>query len=504
MRSVVLRSRPGRPWWQLTTRPVTAVVLGLVSLVAAGAQVVLLSSPPPWYQIAVAGFWTLVGVAFVGSAAGTRARARREAARRARRPVAADPFVPVPVVPARRRAAPVGSGTTGAEAGRDSGAGPDAEARHGAGRDAAAERDAGAGRDAKAGRHAEAGRGAEARRDAAPATGAPTADLADAVRTAVNPVVTAVVPAPVGRTGSGLALAARLAAPSLPEAPAGTGASVGAVADPSDDVRSVADPGAPTTRLPRDPGPATTGGTRNRHAVRAVLSAEFATRALEEESTRQAAGRTPLRDGRVRPTDQAAPRPRDTPEEAASSAPTSHTRTTRSRNARTSSTGETRTSHRRTRKTRRGAEGPVPPSPIPTGPGPVPSGESVPSPRQAPERSTPRSATPPRSRTAGTPTPARGTSEASTPPSRLGMTAPPSAPRPTSALTFGSASAADPAPARRREEPRTPAPRDPSSSDRPTRARPVEAGRHARADATEDAVGAAPRSARHAAANIRR
>ncbi len=106
MRSVILRSRPGRPWWQLTTRPSTAAVLGLVSLAAAAVQVALLSSPPPWYQFAVAGFWTVVGVAFLASAVGTRVRSRREAARRARRPVVAEPFVPVPVVPARRRTDP--------------------------------------------------------------------------------------------------------------------------------------------------------------------------------------------------------------------------------------------------------------------------------------------------------------------------------------------------------------------------------------------------------------
>ncbi|MDT7745840.1 MAG: hypothetical protein QOE59_4918, partial [Actinomycetota bacterium] len=154
MRSVILRSRPGRPWWQLTTRPVMAVVLGLVSLAVAVVQIVLLSSPAPWYQLAVAGFWTVVGVAFLGSAAGTRTRARREAAQRARPAVAAEPFVPVPVVPARRAGPAVGAGSTvdGAAAGRD----------------AAAARE--------------------------PDAGAPTADLADladAVRTAVNPVVPA-------------------------------------------------------------------------------------------------------------------------------------------------------------------------------------------------------------------------------------------------------------------------------------------------------------------------
>ena len=139
MRSVILRSRPGRPWWQLTTRPATAVVLGVVSLLAAGAQVALLSSPTPWYQPVVAGFWAVVGLAFLGSAAGTRTRARRAAEARLRVPVDSLPFVPVPVRPARPRRREV------------------------------------------------------AREDALD-VGEPTEDLADAVQTAVTPVVTAVAP----------------------------------------------------------------------------------------------------------------------------------------------------------------------------------------------------------------------------------------------------------------------------------------------------------------------
>jgi hypothetical protein len=141
VRSVILRSRPGRPWWQLTTRPATAVVLGVVSLLAAGAQVALLSSPTPWYQPVVVGFWAVVGLAFLGSAAGTRTRARRAAEARLRVPVDSLPFVPVPVRPARPRRREV------------------------------------------------------AREDALD-VGEPTEDLADAVQTAVTPVVTAVAPAP--------------------------------------------------------------------------------------------------------------------------------------------------------------------------------------------------------------------------------------------------------------------------------------------------------------------
>lgn len=104
MRSVVLGRRSGRPLWQLTTRPSTAVVIALVSLAAAGVQVALFSSPTPWYQVAVVAFWVVVALAFVASAVGTRARARRQAAAAANRPpVDAVPFVPVPVRPARPR-----------------------------------------------------------------------------------------------------------------------------------------------------------------------------------------------------------------------------------------------------------------------------------------------------------------------------------------------------------------------------------------------------------------
>ncbi|GAA4834502.1 hypothetical protein GCM10023201_23520 [Actinomycetospora corticicola] len=103
MRSVVLRTRQGRPVWQLTTRASTAAVLALVSLAAAGVQVVLFSSPPPWYQVAVVAFWVVVGLAFVASALGTRSRARRRATTPAPPPVDAAPFVPVPVRPARPR-----------------------------------------------------------------------------------------------------------------------------------------------------------------------------------------------------------------------------------------------------------------------------------------------------------------------------------------------------------------------------------------------------------------
>ncbi|MFC5065831.1 hypothetical protein, partial [Actinomycetospora atypica] len=110
----ILRSRPGRPRWQLTTRPSTAVLLGVASLAAAGVQVALFSSPPPWYQLGVAGFWAVVGLAFLASALGTRARSRRAAAAAAARPpVDAVPFVPVPVRPARPRRRDADEGTTG-------------------------------------------------------------------------------------------------------------------------------------------------------------------------------------------------------------------------------------------------------------------------------------------------------------------------------------------------------------------------------------------------------
>ena len=524
MRSVILlRSRPGRPRWQLTTRARTAVVLGLLSLAAAAVQIALLSSPAPWYQLAVAGFWTVVGVAFLASAVGTGVRARRAAATPARPPVAAEPFVPVPVVPARRRAEPAREAVGGGSTGDEGGAG-------------AADAGVAAGREA----------------DGVVDTGAPTADLADAVQTAVNPVVTAVVPAAVGGTGSGLALAARLAAASPP----------GAAARTESPARTAAVPDERTAHLGQGAGRSVESGTRNRHAVRAVLSAEFATRALEEESDRLQAGRPtppdaiPLRDGRVRAADDhgdtttstrgparrsapndaatpgtSVPRPRETPDEPTSSTPTSHTRTTRSRTGHTptTSTGSTptRASHRRPRK-RRGAETPALPSRQPADAVPGPQEDPVPRQRRAPERATthasahtdrPTTAETGRPRGAVAPPtpPALPSASPRTPPAlpSTGSWTPPSLPdlaprertpaaRPVSALTFGSPATVDPAPTRRRADRRTPELRDPSSADRPTRARPVDAGRHARVEATDRAGHEAPRAARHAAADGRR
>jgi hypothetical protein len=239
VRSVILRSRPGRPRWQLTTRPTTAAMLGVVSLVAAGAQLTLLSTPTPWYQWAVAGFWAVVGLAFLASAVGTRVRARRRAAAAASRvPVDSVPFVPVPIRPARPRR-------------RDGGV------RDGEGDDEAGEVH----------------------------TGEPTDDLGDAVRTASNPVVTA---SPVvAATGEGRP---------VPEEPS--------------------EPAVPTTR------------TRNRHAVRAVLSVETASREIPlpvavEEAPAPSTGShrggrsrrgparkaTGIRDGRVRPAAPESARP---------------------------------------------------------------------------------------------------------------------------------------------------------------------------------------------------
>lgn len=200
MRSVIpRRSRPGRPRWQLTTRPATAAMLGVVSLVAAGAQLSLFASPTPWYQWAVAGFWAAVGLAFLASAAGTRSRARRAAAARRRVPVDPVPFVPVPIRPARPRRRD--------EAGRAVGDGDPGEVD----------------------------------------TGEPTDDLADAVLTAVTPVVTATPP-------RSTAAGHRREAASAESSTAAR--------------RRRTEPAEPTIR------------TRNRHAVRAVRSVETASREI--------------------------------------------------------------------------------------------------------------------------------------------------------------------------------------------------------------------------------
>ena len=234
MRSVILlRSRPGRPWWQLTTRPSTAVVLGVVSFVAAGVQLALLSSPTPWYQAAVAGFWTAVGLAFLGSAVGTRTRARRAAEARRRVPVDSLPFVPVPVRPARPRR-----------------------------RDAVRADDSGGDKESR--------RGERSRHDQVEVdTGEPTADLADAVRTAVTPIV--------------------------------------AVAPPA-----AAEPPVSGSREHSRPRPAESPERLlDRHAVRAVRSVQTASRELPVVSSGLTGETLGIRDGRVgpRPDTTVGPRP---------------------------------------------------------------------------------------------------------------------------------------------------------------------------------------------------
>jgi hypothetical protein len=478
---VLLRSRPGRPRWQLTTRPTTAVVLGLVSLAAAGAQLALLSSPPPWYQLAVAGFWTLVGLAFLGSAAGTRARRRRAAAAaRTRVPVAEMPFVPVPVRPARprRREEREGAGPSGDDGSQDAPA-PRSE----------------------------------------PDTGAPTDDLADAVRTAATPIVTSAVLAsapdgggPAASSGGMPRLAARLAAPvpaparppAAPRAaetavvPAGPAPAVPAprtstTGPPADD------PDEPTTTLPRTPGRHTGAGSRDRYAVRAVLSAEFAARELEQEAERMrsaGAGETlPLRDGRVRDRRAAA---EALPEGAAPDGAVPSPRAA----ADDPPSTPTRTQHRRARGSRRRPD------------------ETTGSRRRASHDATHRHRPEPRSgrrsHEDGPEGPAAEESVARPAPDErpAPAAAEESVARPSS-LSFGAGAAAAPlarSPRDRGEaraplsaEARTPEPRDPSSDGRPTRRRPADTGRHARSDAPEQRVSGdghgGARRARHAASS---
>ncbi|NMO91366.1 hypothetical protein [Actinomycetospora sp. TBRC 11914] len=452
MRSVILlRSRPGRPWWQLTTRPTTAAVLGLASLVAAEAQVLFSSSPTPWYQLAVAGFWALVGLAFLGSALGTRVRRRRAARARARVPVTEMPFVPVPVRPARPRRREEPSEVSEVSEASEASGPPD-----------------------------------EATPE--PETGEPTDDLEDAVRTAVNPVVTEVI-APAG----GSSLAARLATPARPAEPPRVLAA--AVPRPRATPAPAAS-GEPTTQLPRDTvrdtGPDTGTGSRGRYAVRAVQSVELAARELREEAERAAAerppaaeDRAPLRDGRVR--DRGAHRGRRRGKSSAASTPAAPPRAVSTGTASTPAAPDgavptPRGAVEPPRRAVRADVGPLPPS--------RDSDRGRGSRRPVDER--PTGHRPPRS---GTPVRATEPSEPATPPTG-------------SRLSFGRSPEPErrPAATRRRAEPWAPEPRDPSSDGRPAAlrpaaARPADTGRHAKAGAPERPAlpdPAEPR-ARHAA-----
>jgi hypothetical protein len=503
VRSVILlRSRPGRPRWQLTTRPTTAAVLGLVSLAAAAAQLALLSSPPPWYQLAVAGFWTVVGLAFLGSAVGTRVRRRREAAAaRTRVPVEEMPFVPVPVRPARpRRREEPGTGASSAAASpaEEPGVRPE------------------------------------------PDTGVPTDDLADAVRTAATPVVTGAVLAaaggprpPVGRPGASTGgmptLAARLAAPAPPRPPAvpaprtattegaALPAPVSAPTPVSTPARPapVADPGEPTTRLPtkttRSSRTEESTGARDRYAVRAVLSAEFAARELEEEAEKMRSAAVPLRDGRVRDR-------RSAPVEAVPEGAAPEGAVPSPRGVDETPSAPTRTHHRRGRGPRRrpdettGSRRRVPHDPSHRQPRSGPRGDRPEQPateRPTPERPSAEHPVPERPATerpasdrSVSERPATGRPAAERPaPERTSTDT--SSPR-ASALSFGTGAAASPQDPPR-EEARAPRPRDPSSDGRPTRVRPADTGRHAMTDAPEQRVSGdghpGARRARHAASS---
>ncbi|HSK59195.1 MAG TPA: hypothetical protein VK935_09105, partial [Actinomycetospora sp.] len=108
-----------RPRWQMTTRSRFAIILGFAALAVAGVQLAMLSDPPTVLQMVVVAFWSVVGVAYLGSALAQRVRARRRPApvTPAARPL--EEIVPVPVRPARPRAR-AGAGT-GADADADPG-----------------------------------------------------------------------------------------------------------------------------------------------------------------------------------------------------------------------------------------------------------------------------------------------------------------------------------------------------------------------------------------------
>ena len=94
-----------RPRWQLTTRARSGAALGVPGLAVAGVQLALMSSPPTVVQIVVVAFWSVVGLAYLGSAVGQVLLLRRAGALPPPMPGtdAAD-VVPVPVRPARPRA----------------------------------------------------------------------------------------------------------------------------------------------------------------------------------------------------------------------------------------------------------------------------------------------------------------------------------------------------------------------------------------------------------------
>ena len=106
-------ARP-RPRWQMTTRSRFALVLGVAGLGVAGVQLAMISDPPTVVQLLVLSFWSLVGVAYLISAAGQMIRGRRAPAPApAAVPAPIEEIVPVPVRPARPRPAADGRTTGG-------------------------------------------------------------------------------------------------------------------------------------------------------------------------------------------------------------------------------------------------------------------------------------------------------------------------------------------------------------------------------------------------------
>ncbi|WP_345411815.1 hypothetical protein [Actinomycetospora chlora] len=169
----------------MTTRSRFALVLGLAGLAVAGVQLAMLSDPPTVVQLVVVAFWSVVGVAYLGSALAQHVRARRRPAPAPPAPAPLEEIVPVPVRPARPRPrpAPTGEGH-GAQA-------PEAPE--------AAER---------------------AARPAVPATTTKAPTPAPAPAPAPSPATTAVRPAPAAAEETTDVLAVRTAAVTSPTPPA--------------------------------------------------------------------------------------------------------------------------------------------------------------------------------------------------------------------------------------------------------------------------------------------
>jgi hypothetical protein len=99
----------------MTTRSRFALVLGVAGLVVAGVQLAMLSDPPTVVQLVVVAFWSVVGVAYLGSALAQYVRARRRPEPAPPMPAPLEEIVPVPVRPARPRPRPAPGPTTASD-----------------------------------------------------------------------------------------------------------------------------------------------------------------------------------------------------------------------------------------------------------------------------------------------------------------------------------------------------------------------------------------------------